>query len=175
MATATLGGGCFWCTEAVFRELRGVSNVFSGYAGGRSENPTYEQVCSGASGHAEVIQIDFDSQEIDFEVLLRVFFLTHDPTTLNRQGADIGTQYRSVVYYHDDQQKQITEALIDELNASGEYTAPIVTTVEPLPTFYEAEAYHQDYFARNPQQGYCSAVIPPKLQKLRAKYSDRLK
>ena len=175
LQVATFGGGCFWCTEAVFQQLKGVAAVRSGYEGGRVENPTYEQVCTGQTGHAEVIQIDFDAAVIPFEDLLRVFFLTHDPTTLNRQGADMGTQYRSVVFYQDEAQKETTEQLIEQLNASGEYDKPIVTTVEPTSTFYIAEPYHQDYYRRNPSQGYCSAVIPPKLQKLRAKYSDKLR
>lgn len=175
LQTATFGGGCFWCTEAVFQQLRGVERVISGYEGGSIENPTYEQVCTGQTGHAEVIRIEFDPDVIPFDDLLRVFFLTHDPTTLNRQGADVGTQYRSVVFYHDDAQQDAANDLIDELNTSGEYSSAIVTLVEPAATFYEAETYHQDFFTRNPAQGYCNAVIPPKLKKLREKYSDKLK
>ncbi len=172
---ATFGGGCFWCTEAVFRELRGVVNVTCGYAGGATVNPTYEEVCSGGSGHVEVIQIEFAPEEISYDVLMRVFFLTHDPTTLNRQGADVGEQYRSVVFFHNDAQREAAAQLIAELDAAGDYASPIVTAVELAPTFHRAESIHQDYFARNPNQGYCCAVIPPKLQKLRAKYADRLK
>ena len=159
----------------MFDQLRGVHSVTSGYAGGATENPTYEQICTGQTGHAEVIRIEFDPAEIPFEVLLEVFFLTHDPTTLNRQGADVGTQYRSVVFYHDDEQKSATEKMIETLNQSGDFSGPIVTAVTPAPRFHEAEPYHQDYFARNPAQGYCNAVIPPKLAKLRAAYAERLK
>lgn len=172
---ATFAGGCFWCTEAVFQQLNGVHSVVSGYEGGHVDNPTYEQVCTGQTGHAEVIRMEFDPETIPFEDLLRVFFLTHDPTTLNRQGADVGTQYRSAVFYQNSQQKATAERVIEELNSAGEFDGPIVTTLEPSATFYPAEEYHQDYFRRNPSQGYCNAVIPPKLRKLRAKYSDKLK
>jgi peptide-methionine (S)-S-oxide reductase len=172
---ATFGGGCFWCTEAVFRELRGVAEVACGYAGGVSSDPTYEQVCSGLSGHVEVIQIEFEPKAISFEVLLRVFFLTHDPTTLNRQGADVGEQYRSVVFFHGEDQRETSARIMAELDSTGEYASPIVTALEPAPQFHRAESSHQDYFARNPSQGYCCAVIPPKLQKLRATYRDQLR
>tara|TARA_Y100001934_G_scaffold279608_1_gene383915 strand:- start:2769 stop:3443 length:675 start_codon:yes stop_codon:yes gene_type:complete len=162
---ATLGGGCFWCVEAVFERIRGVEAVISGYAGGRVENPTYDAVCTGATGHAEVCQIHFNPEEISFETLLEVFWLTHDPTTLNRQGNDVGTQYRSVIYYHDESQKETAEKSIAK--AGGKFENKIVTELAPLPKFYEAEKYHQDYFAKNPDQPYCAVIIPPKLEKIR--------
>lgn len=171
---ATFGGGCFWCTEAVFQKLRGVSKVVSGYAAGDTDAPTYEQICTGATGHAEVIQITFDPAVISFEDLLAVFFATHDPTTLNQQGADRGTQYRSIILAHNEAQQSAAEKMIEELNASGEFSSPIVTQVEPIPTFYPAEGYHQNYFNANPGQPYCMAVIPPKLAKLQAKFADKL-
>ena len=172
---ATLGGGCFWCVEAVFDELRGVSSVESGYAGGRTANPTYEQVCSGATGHAEVVRVTFDPREVSFKEILEVFFTAHDPTTLNRQGADVGTQYRSVIYYHDERQREVAEQTIRELDEAKIWDAPIVTEVAPLSNYYEAEEYHQEYFARNPGQGYCRAVVAPKVAKFRARFRDRLK
>jgi peptide-methionine (S)-S-oxide reductase len=172
---ATIGGGCFWCTEAVFLRLRGVKSVVSGYAGGQVDSPTYESICQGTTGHAEVIQIEFDPAEIMFVDLLDVFFATHDPTTLNQQGADRGTQYRSVIFFRDEQQKQLASQKIAELNDSGEFAQTIVTEVTQLPTFYSAEDYHQDYFRRNPQQPYCSIVVVPKVQKLLDRFGDRLK
>ncbi|CAN5151876.1 peptide-methionine (S)-S-oxide reductase MsrA [soil metagenome] len=172
---ATLGGGCFWCVEAVFDELRGVERVESGYAGGATQNPTYRQVCAGTTGHAEVIQVTFDPQVTSFKEILDVFFTVHDPTTLNRQGADIGTQYRSVIFYHDDKQKAVAERVIEELNAAHVWDAPIVTEIAPLPAFYPAEDYHQEYFRLNGEQPYCRAVVAPKVVKFRKQFSERLK
>lgn len=172
---AVFGGGCFWCTEAVFDELRGVISVVPGYAGGSVKNPTYEQVCTGGTGHAEVIRIEFDPAQIAFKDLLTVFFATHDPTTLNRQGNDVGTQYRSAVLYADDNQKREAEAFIKELNDSKTFGKPVVTTLEPLGEFYEAEQYHRKYFANNPFQPYCQYTIPPKLQKLHKQFAALLK
>ncbi|MCH7395540.1 peptide-methionine (S)-S-oxide reductase MsrA [Acinetobacter dispersus] len=172
MQQALVGGGCFWCVEAVFLQLKGVEKVVSGYAGGISQNPTYEQVCQGTTQHAEVVLIDFDEQQISYSQLLNVFFTTHDPTTLNRQGNDIGTQYRSVIYYFNEEQKQQAEQIIHDLEDEG---LNIVTELSSAPTFYPAEEYHQNFFARNPSQGYCNFSIPPKLSKLRAKYLDLLK
>ncbi|TWT87734.1 Peptide methionine sulfoxide reductase MsrA [Pseudobythopirellula maris] len=171
---ATFGGGCFWCTEAVFEQLKGVQDVVSGYTGGKSIKPTYEEVCSGLSGHAEVVRITYDPGAISYSDLLEVFFKTHDPTTLNRQGADRGTQYRSVVYYHDDEQKRTAEAVVAALDKSGAFNSKIVTEISPAETFYPAEAYHQDYFSLNPTQGYCRAVIVPKMAKFRQAFADRL-
>lgn len=175
MEVATLGGGCFWCTEAVFGELKGVVKVEPGYSGGSLANPTYEQVSAGTTGHAEVVQITFDPSIISFREILEVFFATHDPTTLNRQGADVGTQYRSVLFYHDREQKAKIEKLIEELDNEKIYGAPIVTKVEPFKIFYEAEDYHKDYFKSNPAQPYCRLVIAPKIAKLRKNYRDKLK
>lgn len=172
---ATLGGGCFWCLEAVFVELRGVNQVVSGYAGGSVPNPTYREVCNGTTGHAEVAQLTFDPATITFQEILQIFFATHDPTTLNRQGADVGTQYRSVIYFHSVEQKETAEAMIDELNAANIWPNPIVTEVAPLDVFYEAEDYHQDYYKYNSQQPYCQVVISPKLAKLRRSFADKLK
>ncbi len=172
---ATIGGGCFWCLEAVFEQLRGVQQVVSGYCGGSVPNATYEQVCGGRTGHAEVIQITFDPAEISFADLLDVFFATHDPTTLNRQGADSGTQYRSSIFYHDDEQQRIAAAKIAELNAAKLFNGPIVTQVAPFEVFYAAEDYHQGYFRTHPGQGYCQAVISPKLGKFRQKFAHRLR
>jgi len=172
---AVFGGGCFWCTEAVFDELRGVQSVVSGYAGGTVKNPTYEQVCGGRTGHAEVIRIEFDPSQISFKDLLTVFFATHDPTTLNRQGNDAGTQYRSAILYANDEQKREAESFIKELEAAKTFTNPIVTTLEPLTEFYEAEKYHQKYYANNPYQPYCQSMIPPKLDKLHKRFSELLK
>jgi peptide-methionine (S)-S-oxide reductase len=174
-AVAVFGGGCFWCTEAVFDELRGVKSVVSGYAGGSTKNPTYEEVCGGRTGHAEVIKIEFDPEEIAFKDLLTVFFATHDPTTLNRQGNDVGTQYRSAIFYADEEQKREAEAFIKELNDSKAFGKPVVTTLEPLGEFYEAEDYHQKYYANNPYQPYCQYMIPPKLNKLHKQFSALLK
>lgn len=172
---AVFGGGCFWCTEAVFDELRGVLSVVSGYAGGSTKNPTYEQVCGGGTGHAEVIRIEFDPSQIAFKDLLTVFFATHDPTTLNRQGNDVGTQYRSTILYGNEGQQREAKAFIKELNDSRAFGKPVVTTVEPLGEFYPAEEYHQKYFANNPYQAYCQFSIPPKLQKLHKQFSQLLK
>jgi peptide-methionine (S)-S-oxide reductase len=171
---ATLGGGCFWCLEAAYSEVRGVIKVESGYAGGQVTNPTYRQVCSGTTGHAEVVQIIFDPAVIAFRDLLNIFFTIHDPTTLNRQGGDVGTQYRSVIFYHDEAQRQQAQSIIRELEESKIWENPIVTEVEPLDTFYRAEDYHQEYFSRNPEQRYCQAVIVPKVAKLRKMYMDKL-
>jgi peptide-methionine (S)-S-oxide reductase len=171
---ATFGGGCFWCTEAVFLELRGVQRVVSGYSGGHVENPTYEQVCGKRTGHAEVIQVTYDPEQTTYADLLEVFFRTHDPTTVDRQGNDAGPQYRSVIYYHDEEQRRIAEEVRQALDASGAFGAPIVTKIEPLLNFYPAEDYHQNYYARNPAQGYCSFVIAPKVEKFRKVFADRL-
>ena len=170
---ATLGGGCFWCLEAVFEETKGVSKVISGYAGGQVEDPSYEAVCSGNTGHAEVVQITFDPQVISYAKILKIFWTIHDPTTLNRQGNDVGTQYRSVIFYHDDVQKVIAEASLKE--QSTVFANPIVTIIAPVPTFYEAEAYHQNYFKNNPNQGYCSVVVAPKVAKFKHTYKDLVK
>jgi peptide-methionine (S)-S-oxide reductase len=172
---ATLGGGCFWCLEAVYDELEGVEDVVSGYTGGKVVNPNYQQVCTGSTGHAEVIQLTFDPALVSFKEILEVFFTIHDPTTLNRQGADVGTQYRSAIYYHSPEQKATAEQVIAEINAAHIWDAPIVTEVTAAETFYPAEDYHQEYFARNPGQGYCRVVIAPKVAKFRQKYLSRLK
>ena len=172
MQQALFAGGCFWCTEAVFLQLRGVHQVISGYAGGDTAHPSYEDICTGQTNHAEVILIDYDEQQIDFKQLLTVFFATHDATTLNRQGNDIGTQYRSVIYYFNEQQKQIAEDFITQLKADG---LDIVTELSPVPTFYPAEDYHQNYYAKNPAQGYCNFAIPPKLMKLQSQFQALLK
>mgnify|MGYP001560067570 CR=1 FL=1 len=174
MRTAVFGGGCFWCTEAVFKMLRGVLSVEPGYAGGTTPNPTYEQVCTGRTGHAEVIRIEFDPALIVFEDLLTVFFATHDPTTLNRQGNDIGTQYRSAIFYADDAQKAAAEAFIAVLDSEHPSGAPIVTTLEPLDAFFPAEDYHRDYYAKNTDAPYCQAVIDPKLKKVKQKFAKLL-
>jgi peptide-methionine (S)-S-oxide reductase len=172
---ATLGGGCFWCLEAVYKDLKGVESVVSGYAGGHAENPTYEQVCGGRTGHAEVVQIAFDPQVINYRDILDVFFTIHDPTTKDRQGADIGPQYRSIILYHSPEQRAAAAAAIAELESKGVWRAPIVTEVVPLETFYPAEEYHHDYFERNPRQRYCQAIIAPKVAKFRKEYLARLK
>lgn len=169
------GGGCFWCTEAVFKSLKGVSYVLPGYAGGESKNPTYEQVSTGRTGHAEVIKIEYDSGVVSYENLLTVFFATHDPTTLNRQGADVGTQYRSVIFYTTEGQKEQTENFISEINTSSKEGSPVVTEIKPLEKFYEAENYHKDYFANNKGNPYCELVINPKLEKVKQKFSELLK
>ncbi|UCD23474.1 MAG: peptide-methionine (S)-S-oxide reductase MsrA [Gemmatimonadota bacterium] len=171
----TLAGGCFWCLEAVFTKLRGVESVVSGYTGGNVPDPSYELVCSGTTGHAEAVQITFDPAVISLRDLLYVFFTMHDPTTLNRQGADIGTQYRSAIFYHSEEQAATASEMIDELAASGTWDNPIVTEVSPLDTFYPAEQYHQDYYEQNPTQPYCQAVIAPKVTKLRQRYLEKLK
>ena len=172
---ATLAGGCFWCLEAVFKDLRGVEKVESGYTGGSLPNPTYYQVCEGTTGHAEVVQITFDPEVASFKDLLQVFFTIHDPTTLNRQGADVGTQYRSAIFYHSPEQKNIAERVIEELNQAEIYDDPIVTEVTPLTEFYKAEDYHQQYYEQNPNQPYCQAVIAPKVSKFRKLYLEKLK
>ena len=172
---ATLAGGCFWCLEAVYDELNGVVDVVSGYAGGAKPNPSYEQVCTGKTGHAEVVQITFDNEVVSFRQLLDVFFTIHDPTTLNRQGADVGTQYRSAIFYHSPAQKATAEAVIKQLGANLLWDDPIVTEVVPLDTFYPAEDYHQEYFRHHPDQGYCRVVIAPKVAKFRKHYLEQLK
>jgi peptide-methionine (S)-S-oxide reductase len=172
---ATFGGGCFWCVEAIFERVKGVHKVESGYSGGTVSNPDYKMVTSGTTGHAEVVQITFDPAVVTFLELLEIFFKTHDPTTLNRQGADVGTQYRSIVLYHNEQQLKLTQQIILELDSEGIWNDPIVTAVEPFEQFYSAEAYHQEYFENNPNQGYCRVVINPKLQKLEKIFKEKLK
>ena len=174
-AVATFGAGCFWCVEAVFQELDGVVSVKSGYTGGSIENPTYEMVCSGTTGHAEVCQITYHPNEVTFDELLEVFWKTHDPTTLNRQGADQGTQYRSAIFFHDEQQKELAEQYKKRLDESGAWDAPIVTEITSLGKFYPAEDYHDDYYRLNPNQGYCQFVIQPKMEKFRKAFADKLK
>lgn len=175
MKTATFGAGCFWCIEAVFQELNGVHSVVPGYSGGKTENPTYQEVCSGNTGHAEVAQITYDPEIVTFEELLEIFWKTHDPTTLNRQGNDIGTQYRSVIFYHNDEQKELAEKYKQALNDEKVFSDPVITEISPLSKFYKAEDYHQNYYANNPNQGYCSFVIAPKLEKFRKVFKDKLK
>jgi peptide-methionine (S)-S-oxide reductase len=172
---ATFAGGCFWCTEAFFKDLKGVDKVVSGYTGGRTENPTYEEVCSGTTGHAEAIQITYDPKVVSYRDLVRIFLATHDPTTLNRQGADSGTQYRSAIFYHGDAQKAAANEVIQEVQKAGIWSNKIVTEVVPAAKYYPAEDYHQDYYAQNPNAGYCRVVIEPKVAKFRAKYRDKLK
>ncbi|MFC1466598.1 MAG: peptide-methionine (S)-S-oxide reductase MsrA [Candidatus Brachytrichaceae bacterium NZ_4S206] len=172
---ATLGGGCFWCLEAVYEQVNGVLRVESGYAGGRVPNPSYEAVCTGTTGHAEVVQITFDPRVVTFRELLEIFFVIHDPTTLNRQGADVGTQYRSVIFYHSPEQREIAKRVIAEVEAAKLWDDPIVTEVTPFEAFYKAEAYHQGYFRNNPNQGYCRVVIAPKVAKFRKLFADKLK
>jgi peptide-methionine (S)-S-oxide reductase len=167
LEVATLGGGCFWCTETIFSEINGVVTVEPGYSGGELPNPTYEKVSTGTTGHAEVVQITFDRGIVSFRDILEVFFATHDPTTLNRQGDDVGTQYRSVIFYHTSEQKEIAQKLIYEFDSARMYDAPIVTQVEPFKAFFKAENYHKDYFKRNPEKSYCKLVIAPKIAKLR--------
>lgn len=174
LRTATLGGGCFWCLEAVYEEVEGVTDVTSGYAGGHVPNPSYQQVCSGSTGHAEVVQLTYDPSVIEYRDLLEIFFTIHNPTTKDREGADVGPQYRSIILYHDDDQKVTADALIEDLAANGVFDDPIVTEVEPLDTFYRAEDHHQDYYERNSSQPYCQAVITPKVAKLREKHADRI-
>lgn len=173
--TATFGTGCFWCTEAVFQELNGVLKATSGYSGGHVKNPTYEQVCTGTTGHAECIQVVYDPSVITYDELLEVFWKVHDPTTLNRQGADAGTQYRSEIFYHNDEQKQKAEAYKKQLDESGAFASPIVTLIEPSQQFYGAEDYHQNFYANNPNYGYCRAVVRPKLDKFEKVFKDKLK
>lgn len=175
LQVVTLGGGCFWCLEAVFDDLQGVTDVVSGYCNGRVVNPTYRQVCGGDTGHAEVVKVSFDPSVISFVEILGVFFSIHDPTTLNRQGNDVGTQYRSGIYTHSDEQERLARETIARLTAEQLWPKPIVTEVVPAGVFYEAEEYHQDYFARNPEQGYCTAVVSPKLAKFRKQFTNRLK
>jgi len=174
MEIATLGGGCFWCLEPIFEELKGVADVEVGYSGGSFPQPTYAQVCTGRTGHAEVVQITFDPAIISFKEILEVFFSFHDPTTPNRQGADVGPQYRSIILYHTDKQKEIAEQVIQEIEAAKMWGAPLVTEIVPFQVFYQAEDYHQDYFKNNPGQGYCQVVIAPKVAKFRKKYADKL-
>jgi peptide-methionine (S)-S-oxide reductase len=173
--TATFAGGCFWCLQPIFEALQGVEGVECGYAGGTVANPTYEQVCTDTTGHAEAVQVTFDPAAITYEDLLHIFFTVHDPTTLDRQGADVGTQYRSVVFYHGPEQKAAAERVIREFDTDKVWEDPIVTQILPAPTFYRAEEYHQDYYRKNPYAGYCMAVIRPKVSKFRKKYSERLK
>ena len=175
LETATLGAGCFWCVEAVFDDLKGVADVVSGYSGGHTENPTYQQVCSETTGHAEVAQIKFNKDEISFKEILQVFFAVHDPTTLNRQGNDIGSSYRSAIFYHSDEQQRVAEEVIKEVTDEGVYDNPIVTEVTPFDKFYVAENYHQEYFANNPNQPYCAAIVAPKVAKFRKKFLEKLK
>jgi peptide-methionine (S)-S-oxide reductase len=172
---ATFGGGCFWCTEAVFQRLKGVRSVVSGYSGGSVKDPTYHEVCSGSTGHAEVIQVTYDPRVISFEGLLEVFWQTHDPTTLNRQGPDFGTQYRSVIFYHSEDQKKLAEKYKRKLDASGAFKAPIVTEIAPFAAFYPAEKYHQNFFANNPNHGYCAALIRPKVEKFTKAFKDKVR
>ena len=175
LEVATLAGGCFWCLEAVFDELKGVESVESGYSGGHVESPSYAQVCDGDTGHAEVVQVTFDPQVLSYKDLLTVFFTIHDPTTLNRQGHDVGTQYRSAIFYHDEGQKKVAEEVIHEITAAGIWDAPLVTEVTPFDKFFMAEDYHQEFFRKNPFQGYCRAVIAPKVAKFRHEFAERLK
>lgn len=175
LQTATFGSGCFWCTEAVFQELKGVEKVTSGYMGGTVKNPTYDQVCEGTTGHAEVVQVTYDPEVISFKELLEVFWKLHDPTTKNRQGNDVGTQYRSAVFYHDDEQRDLAEEYKKKLDEAGAFRAPIVTEITAAEEFYPAEDYHQNYFRENPRQGYCSFVIRPKVDKVREVFADKLK
>lgn len=173
--TATFGNGCFWCTEAFFQRVNGVEKVVSGYSGGKAPNPSYEQVSTGATGYAEVVQVTYDPSKVSFADLLEVFWKTHDPTTLNRQGNDVGTQYRSVVFYHNDEQKQMAEHFKEELNKSGAWNKPVVTAIEPFTNFYAAENYHQNYYNNNPRQMYCQYVIRPKLEKFEKVFKEEMK
>jgi len=175
LEVATLGAGCFWCYEAIFSEIKGVHSVRSGYSGGFVKNPAYREVCNGTTGHAEVIQVEFDSAVVSFAELLIVFFSVHDPTTLNRQGADIGTQYRSAIFYHDDSQKIVAEQAMQAAQESGDWSEPIVTEITAFSNFYDAGEYHADYFANNPNQGYCRVVVKPKLEKFKQKFAGMLK
>ncbi|WP_186737089.1 peptide-methionine (S)-S-oxide reductase MsrA [Spirosoma utsteinense] len=172
---ATFGTGCFWCTEALYESLDGVFDAVSGYEGGQKANPTYNEVCTGTTGHAECVEVLYDPKKITYQELLEAFFRSHDPTTLNRQGADVGTQYRSVIFYHNDEQKRLAETAKTELDKAEAYSSPIVTEISPAETFYTAEAYHQSYFAKNPNQGYCAFVIAPKLDKFKKVFKEKLK
>lgn len=175
LEVATLGGGCFWCLEAVYDDLQGVVNVDSGYSGGSTPSPSYQQVCSGETGHAEVVQITFDPEITSYKEILEIFFTIHNPTTLNRQGADVGTQYRSVIFYHDEQQKETAGQVIKEIEQLGIWEDPIVTHLQPVEKFFIAEDYHQEYFKKNPYQGYCQMVVAPKVSKFRQKFAHKLK
>lgn len=173
--TATFGAGCFWCVEAIFQNLDGVESVASGYSGGHVKNPAYKEVCNGTTGHAEVIQLTYDPSKITFEELLEVFWQTHDPTTLNRQGADVGTQYRSAIFYHNDKQKELAETYRKKLDESGAFDKPIVTEISPIKNFYKAEDYHQNYYNQNSEESYCTFVIRPKLDKFKKVFGDKMK
>jgi peptide-methionine (S)-S-oxide reductase len=173
--TITLGGGCFWCLEPIYDALDGVTDVVSGYAGGRNANPSYEQVCSGTTGHAEVVQVEFDPAKVSLRQILEIFFVFHDPTTLNRQGNDVGTQYRSVIFYGSDAQKVVAEEVISSFETLKVWDHPIITELAPMPVFYPAEDYHQNYYEKHPEQGYCRAIIAPKVMKFRQRYAERLK
>ncbi len=175
MEIITLGGGCFWCLEAVYLDMVGVTRVVSGYAGGHTAHPTYEQVCTGTTGHAEVVQVEFNNDVTTLSEILAVFFAIHDPTTLNRQGADVGTQYRSVIFYHDETQKDMATHVMEELTAQAIWSDPLVTELQPLSVFFAAEAYHQNYFAQNPHQGYCRVVVAPKVSKFRSQFAHKLR
>jgi len=172
---ATFGTGCFWCTEALYETLDGVIDAVSGYEGGQKPDPSYKEVCTGTTGHAECVEVTYDPAKVTYTELLQAFFRSHDPTTLNRQGADVGTQYRSVIFYHNDEQKHLAETAKTELNKAGAYSSPIVTEISPAETFYPAESYHQSYFAKNPNQGYCAFVIAPKLDKFKKVFQEKLK
>ena len=172
---ATVAGGCFWCLEAIFNEVDGIEKVVSGYTGGETINPSYSEVCSGATGHAEAVQLTFDPKRISFEEILQIFFSIHDPTTLNRQGSDVGTQYRSAIFYHNEEQKAVAEQVIQELSTAKVWSGPIVTEVAPFREFYVAEGYHQKYFEKNPEQAYCHMVIAPKLAKFRKRYLEKVR
>lgn len=174
LETATFGAGCFWCVEAVFQRLNGVKSVMPGYAGGNVKNPTYKQVCTGTTGHAEVAQINYDPKQISYKELLEVYWRTHDPTTANRQGNDIGTQYRSVIFFHNEDQKKIAEEMKEKLSESGIWKDPVVTQIEPLTTFYKAEDYHYNYYNENTSQPYCSYVIAPKIEKFKKAFADKI-
>jgi len=175
LEVATLAGGCFWCIEVVFREVNGVENVVSGYTGGNTVNPTYEQVCTGKTGHAESVQVSFNPSKLSYREILEIFFSVHNPTTLNRQGVDVGTQYRSAIFYHNEQQKRVAQELVRELSEANLWDKPIVTEIVPLDTFYPAEDYHQEYFSRHPEQAYCQMVISPKISKFRKQWTKHLK
>lgn len=175
LEVATLGAGCFWCVEAIFQDIKGVKKVESGYSGGNIKNPSYKEVCNGTTGHAEVVQVTFDPKEVSFSSILEVFFSTHDPTTLNRQGADVGTQYRSAIFYHSEEQKKVAEIAKEAAQASGDWSNPIVTEITAYSNFYKAEDYHQDYYNQNGTQPYCQIVITPKIDKFKKKFADLLK
>lgn len=175
MKKITLGAGCFWCVEAIYKELKGVEKVEPGYSGGKIANPTYREVCSGLTGHAEVIQLEYDENVIDFKEILEVFFKTHDPTTLNRQGADVGTQYRSAIFYHNENQKEVAEKVISELENSSVFDKPVVTEVTEFTVFYPAEEYHKNYYKNNPEEGYCQMVVRPKVEKFKKVFGEKLK